>query len=211
MLFYKGTERPVWSINLWTIYHDDVIKLKHFPRYWPFVRGIHRSAANSPHKGRWRGALMFSLFCARSNCWINTRDAGDLRRHRAHDDTTVMSRVFSRQQWVVLLLLGPKSCETFLFIVQMANELQSISRVFGMNWAGAHTWLLMVGERLTQIEAWISNNIHSIVRGLITHPCLNFSGGSIKPPLKLRHGWILIYYCSMRMQLSINARIPMMI
>ena len=24
-------------------YHDDVIKWKHFPRYWPFVRGIHRS------------------------------------------------------------------------------------------------------------------------------------------------------------------------
>ena len=23
--------------------HDDVIKRKHFPRYWPFVRGIHRS------------------------------------------------------------------------------------------------------------------------------------------------------------------------
>ena len=22
--------------------HDDVIKWKHFPRYWPFVRGIHR-------------------------------------------------------------------------------------------------------------------------------------------------------------------------
>ena len=25
------------------IIHDDVIKWKHFPRYWPFVRGIHRS------------------------------------------------------------------------------------------------------------------------------------------------------------------------
>ena len=24
-------------------WHDDVIKWKHFPRYWPFVRGIHRS------------------------------------------------------------------------------------------------------------------------------------------------------------------------
>ena len=24
-------------------FHDDVIKWKHFPRYWPFVRGIHRS------------------------------------------------------------------------------------------------------------------------------------------------------------------------
>ena len=26
-----------------TQYHDDVIKWKHFPRYWPFLRGIHRS------------------------------------------------------------------------------------------------------------------------------------------------------------------------
>ena len=43
--------------------HDDVIKWKHFPRYWPFVRGIHRSPENSPHKGQWRGALMFSLIC----------------------------------------------------------------------------------------------------------------------------------------------------
>ena len=39
--------------------HDNVIKWKHFPRYWPFVRGIHRSKVNSPHKGQWRGALMF--------------------------------------------------------------------------------------------------------------------------------------------------------
>ena len=44
--------------------HDDVIKWKHFPRHWPFVRGIHRSPVNSPHKGRWRRALMFSLICA---------------------------------------------------------------------------------------------------------------------------------------------------
>ena len=44
--------------------HDGVIKWKHFPRYWPFVRGIHRSQVNSPHKGQWRGALMFSLICA---------------------------------------------------------------------------------------------------------------------------------------------------
>ena len=31
--------------------HVDVIKGKHFPRYWPFVRGIHRWPVNSPHKG----------------------------------------------------------------------------------------------------------------------------------------------------------------
>ena len=41
--------------------YDDVIKWKHFPCYWPFVRGIHRSPGNSPHRGQWRGALIFSL------------------------------------------------------------------------------------------------------------------------------------------------------
>ena len=30
-----------------------------FPRYWPFVRGVHRSPVNSPHKGQWCGALSF--------------------------------------------------------------------------------------------------------------------------------------------------------
>ena len=43
--------------------HDDVIKWKHIPRYWPFVRGIHQSPVNSPHKGQWCWALMFSLIC----------------------------------------------------------------------------------------------------------------------------------------------------
>ena len=38
---------------------DDVIKWKRFPRYWPFVREIHRSSVDSPHKGQWRGAWIF--------------------------------------------------------------------------------------------------------------------------------------------------------
>ena len=45
---------------------------------------------NSPHKGQWRGALMFSLICARINDWVNNREAGDLRRHRGHYDVNVM-------------------------------------------------------------------------------------------------------------------------
>ena len=70
--------------------HDNVIKWKHFPGYWPFVRGIHRSPAHSPHKGQWRGALIFSLICVWINDWVNNREAGDLRRYRAHYDVTVM-------------------------------------------------------------------------------------------------------------------------
>ena len=71
--------------------HDDAIKWKHFPRYLPFVRGIYRSPVNSPHKGQWRGALMFSFNWAWTNGWVNKRKAGDFRRHRAHYDVCVMS------------------------------------------------------------------------------------------------------------------------
>ena len=70
--------------------HDDVIKWKHFPRDWPFVRGIHRLPVNSPHKGQWHGALMFSLIWAWISGWVKNHEAVDLRRHRAHYDVTVM-------------------------------------------------------------------------------------------------------------------------
>ena len=46
---------------------------------------------NSPHKGQWRGALIFSLICPRTNSWANDGGAGDLRRHRAHYDVIVMT------------------------------------------------------------------------------------------------------------------------
>ena len=46
------------------------------------------------HKG---GALMFSLICAWINGWVNNREAGDLKRHHAHYDVTVMLFRFSRK------------------------------------------------------------------------------------------------------------------
>ena len=49
------------------------------------------SPVNSPHKGQWRGTLMFSLICVWINDWVNNREAGDLRRYRAHYDVTLMS------------------------------------------------------------------------------------------------------------------------
>ena len=45
---------------------------------------------NSPHKGPWRGALMFSLICVWINGWVNNCEPGDLRGYRAHYDLTVM-------------------------------------------------------------------------------------------------------------------------
>ena len=89
--------KTLWTVaRLGHVYssQNDVIKWKHFSRYLPFVRGIRRSPVNSPHNGQWRGALKFSLICAWLNGWINNGEAGDLKRHRAHYDATVMELNF---------------------------------------------------------------------------------------------------------------------
>ena len=84
--------------------HNDVIKWKLFPRYWPFVRGIQRSPVNSAHKGQWRRALMFSSICT----WIDVnREAGDLRRHRAHDDIIVMRPVIFGSSYDLIPVSSP--------------------------------------------------------------------------------------------------------
>ena len=46
--------------------------------------------ADSPRKGQRRGALVCSLICVWINGWENDREAGDLRRYRAHYDAIVM-------------------------------------------------------------------------------------------------------------------------
>ena len=73
----------------WLSLHDDVIKRKHFPRYWPFVWEF------TGH--RWIPLTKASdaeLWCfptyAWTNGWVNNRYAGDLGRNRAHYDVTVM-------------------------------------------------------------------------------------------------------------------------
>ena len=48
---------------------------------------------NSPHKGQGRGVLRCTLICTWINGWVNSRETGDLRRHRAHyDDIFMRSR-----------------------------------------------------------------------------------------------------------------------
>ena len=60
--------------------HDDVIKWKHFPRYWPFV------ATKTSDAELW----CFSLICVWMNGCVNNREAGDLRRYRVRYDVGIM-------------------------------------------------------------------------------------------------------------------------
>ena len=87
-IFYHFQQENITGI------HEDGIKWNHFPCHWPSVRGTHRSPVNSPDKGQWHRALMFSFICAKTNGWINNRDAGDLRRHRSHYYVTEMLKYF---------------------------------------------------------------------------------------------------------------------
>ena len=92
--------------------HDDVIKWRHFPRYWPFVRGIHRSPVNSHYKSRWRGALMFSLISTWTNGWVKNREAGDLRRHRP---------IVTSLQWIGSPWINEEQLLTRLYSHQISN------------------------------------------------------------------------------------------
>ena len=86
--------------------HDDIIKWKHFPRYWPFVRGTHRSSVTG---SRWISLTKasdaelwcFFLSALWINGWASNHGAGDLRRHRAHYDGIIMDWIDRRHfRWI---------------------------------------------------------------------------------------------------------------
>ena len=73
------------------------------------------SRVNSPDKGQWCGALMFSLICSWTcwtNGWENNRDTSDLRCHHAHYHTALSiklnissSKFLYGYQWVCVTIL----------------------------------------------------------------------------------------------------------
>ena len=66
---------------------------------------------NSPHKSQWRGALIFSLICARINGWVSNREAGDLIRYHAHCDVIVMNTCAYRVEPIFLInVLALNTC-----------------------------------------------------------------------------------------------------
>ena len=86
--------------------HDDVIKWKHFPRYWPFVRGIHRSRWIPRTKASDVEVWYFLWSVPEYNGWVNNREAGDLRRHRTHYDVSVMLRSIRQSAVWFHVLIG---------------------------------------------------------------------------------------------------------
>ena len=119
--------------------HDDVMKGKHFPRYWPFVRGICRSPVNSPHNGLRRGALMFSLIYTWINGWVNNCEAGDFWRHRAHYDATVkVDRLVHPKNFVYDACFVMFSCDKLMAnLNHIINSLRP-SDAYMRQWSNQH-------------------------------------------------------------------------
>ena len=77
----------------WCHYKDMLTALMAFCEGNPLGTGGFPSQwVNAPRKDQWRGALLISLMCASTTGWTNSQDAGDLKRHDAHCDVTVMSK-----------------------------------------------------------------------------------------------------------------------
>ena len=99
----KGKWQPFWRRHFYIHSFDEIyctpIKISPWWRHQmeTFSELLANCAGNSPvpvnfpHKGQWRGALMFALICVWINAWVNNRKAGDLRRYCAHYDVIVMS------------------------------------------------------------------------------------------------------------------------
>ena len=82
-------------------------QLEAFSALLALLRGIPRSPVNSPHKGQWHEALMYSLICVWINDWVNNREAGDWRRFRAHYDVIVLWCFSTRAAEAALLISHP--------------------------------------------------------------------------------------------------------
>ena len=131
------TSMTVAASDTYDTTHDDVIKWQHFPRYWPFVPGIYRSPVNSPHRGHWLGALMFSLIAPWINGWVNNREAGDLRRHHTNYDVNVMY-LFEQTPYNLpegvryeVLWTAVEKCESFSIFVAAVSDI-SIPKFYGI-------------------------------------------------------------------------------
>ena len=121
-------------------WHDDVSKWKHFPHYRLFVRGIHRSPANSPRKVQRYRALMFSFICAGINGWVNSREAGDLRRHYSLYDVTVMATAFSEIRLICLCILK-YVCMYYIYIYMFMCLFMPVC-----------PWIIKVWKELSQVR-----------------------------------------------------------
>ena len=91
----RGPDRFTWMIRVWRAALWWRHQMEAFSALLAICANNSPVPVNSPHKGQWRRALMFSLtFVWINNGWVNNGEGGDLRRNRTQYDVTVMFEIF---------------------------------------------------------------------------------------------------------------------
>ena len=145
-----------------TLWHDGMVASRWRHQMVKFSALLAICAGNSPvpgefpHKGQWRGALMFSLICARINGWVNNGEAGDFRRLRVHYDVIVMM-MQSTMRFGWIFYIAPRPCP-----LQSASTLypkrythNSHCVVFCCGWATVH----FIPAHLSGVLHWCRSNL----------------------------------------------------
>ena len=138
-----------------------------FPRFWPFVRVIHRSPEDSSNKGQWPRALMVSLICVYTNGWANNWDACDLRRHRAQD-VTVVILLKANLNTLPTLWIGPLTIADMFLPIRRYSKRPKCNQI----------WDHFYRNEYTLIPAWISNVLPRKMWDGITKSFPNVNGVS---------------------------------
>ena len=103
------------------------------------------------------GSLMFSFICVWINSWVNNREAGDLRRFRAHYDVIVMSDLIILDELVMYLLQINSAYTDHMY--------SSIHLTLQINWSMQVTWsvgkCIIKGFKWIVVDAFVSRLIRS--------------------------------------------------
>ena len=157
------------NLTIWQLY-DDVTKCNHFPHYWPFVRGIHRSREFPAQRPVTQSFEDFFI-CAWINDWVNNREAGDLRSHRVHYNASVkICFATSSEDCVVIILTvlvvsNPLLCH----VLHLGHLRQTTLLVF----LSIHVWVPWILIRHTLYQVVEQNIWHYIVKKyFVAMPCM---------------------------------------
>ena len=133
-----------------------------FSRYWPFVREITgcRWIPQRPVTLSFECFIWSALWI---NGWVNNREAGNLRRHRAHYDVIVMNPCLTIYSGALSNYAADFLCETcnvIFFVNHFINEVASIRKehsligwYIGWDWHST-LWLQMTRGASFQ-ETWL--------------------------------------------------------
>ena len=100
----------------------------------------------------------FSLICVWINGWVNNRKAGDLRRHRAHYDVSVMRRILPRLFcWIVsfhmteTLLVADEIRYIFFWTMWKAWLFETIPYIIEILSISTHVWNIIQHTESDQV------------------------------------------------------------